>query len=251
MTPEKLVHIQTPMPKPVVNLQLGQRVREARKAVPMTQAELAKLLNLKQSAITEIEAGRINRPKKLREIARITGRSEAWLLGESNDPNGDTEAPTSTDFVGVPIVGIAEAGIFREVDPFSDALDPARVSVPRDRRVPQATLKAYLVQGDSMVDAGILDGDTVITADFMESGLPLRDNMIVVAQRTRDGGQTFELTVKRVKTYKDHIELVPCSSNPKYKPFVFKNMHDDVGNMDGEEVRVLGIVLRVTKEVPI
>lgn len=66
----------------VVNKALGQRVAKAREEAGLSQAQLAKAVGMRQSAIGEIEAGRVSRPKKLREIAREVHRTEEYLLGE-------------------------------------------------------------------------------------------------------------------------------------------------------------------------
>ena len=67
---------------------------------------------------------------------------------------------------------------------------------------------ALEVAGDSMVEAGILDGDTVVIrkGDVAENG------QIVVARV--DG----ELTVKRFERGKERIRLLP--RNPDYAPIV-------------------------------
>lgn len=66
----------------VVNKALGQRIAKSREEAGLSQAQLGKAVGMRQSAIGEIEAGRVLRPKKLREIAREVHRTEEYLLGE-------------------------------------------------------------------------------------------------------------------------------------------------------------------------
>lgn len=73
------------MSEKVVNKALGERVKQAREAAGLTQSQLATAIGSegKQSAIAEIEAGRVRRPKRLHEIAKATNTTVEWLLGLS------------------------------------------------------------------------------------------------------------------------------------------------------------------------
>ena len=92
---------------------------------------------------------------------------------------------------GVPIG--ADAGVHREL-----RLDPALFSMRPD----------YLlrVQGDSMIDEGILDGDLVAVRRAGDA----RDGQVVVARL--DG----ELTIKRLQHRADALRLLP--RNPAHAP---------------------------------
>jgi repressor LexA len=83
------------------------------------------------------------------------------------------------------------------------------------------------VQGDSMIDAGILDHDLVVVKRTPEA----RDNEIVAA--LVDGE---EATVKRFRREGDRVVLI--SENPAYEPMVFS---------DG--VEILGRVVAVLRTV--
>lgn len=69
---------------------------------------------------------------------------------------------------------------------------------------------ALRVTGDSMVDAGILDGDLVIVrrTDTADSGA------LVVALIDND-----EVTLKRLRKHGDRIELTPA--NPSFAPLIY------------------------------
>jgi len=62
------------------------------------------------------------------------------------------------------------------------------------------------VEGDSMIDAGIHSGDILIVDRALEAG----DNDIVIAQ------VNGELTVKRIRTIKNKLYLMP--ENPAFQP---------------------------------
>ena len=89
---------------------------------------------------------------------------------------------------------------------------------------------ALTVRGDSMIGAGILDGDVVI----VRSGSTADDGAVVVA--LLPGPAEDEATVKRLKRTKGRVILVP--ENPSLEPF----------EMDPEG-RILGTVVAVLRRL--
>jgi repressor LexA len=94
-------------------------------------------------------------------------------------------------------------------------------------RHPASKLFALRVSGDSMVGAGILDGDVVI----------------VRRQRTANSGEIVvalvgdEATVKRLKFHAKRVELHP--ENPAYDPII----------PDPKELLLLGKVIEVRRRL--
>ena len=77
------------------------------------------------------------------------------------------------------------------------------------------------VEGDSMINAGIYDGDILVVDRAMEA----EDNKVVVVNL--DG----ELTVKRLKIKETSVFLLP--DNPKYEPIEIRPL---------SEFRIMGVV---------
>jgi repressor LexA len=102
----------------------------------------------------------------------------------------------------VPIIGRIAAGLPLYAQPEWDGSVVVDGAVYRD-----ANLFALRIQGDSMVNAAILDGDLVIC----EPRQYAQNGEIVVALIHQE-----EATVKRFFLRKDHIELRP--ENPAYSP---------------------------------
>jgi repressor LexA len=125
--------------------------------------------------------------------------------------------------VGIPVLGRVAAGqpILAEENQ-SDRLDVADLFGQTDE------LFALKVRGDSMVDAGILEGDYVIVRKQETA----RAGEIVVAL-IED-----EATVKRYQPKRGHIELV--AENPRYEPIVVQA---------DANFRVLGAVRGVVRTV--
>lgn len=137
------------------------------------------------------------------------GRSEATIV-EGNFGSAAPGAPqpaASTnetvrsvgqdDYVSVPLHGRIAAGTPIEALENNDL----SVSIPATM-VGRSSCYALEVSGDSMIEKGILDGDTVI----IERCQSARDGEIVVALVDRE-----EATLKTLKRAGSHVALVPAN----------------------------------------
>ena len=183
--------------------------RIAEEGMPPSQAEIARAMGFSgvRAAQYHLEAleqaGVIERvPGKARGL-RITPAGLAQLGGQSASDFDDSAAPLrrDEDALLLPILGRVAAGAPIGVDPQVDE------HVLLDRNIffpsPDYLLK---VEGDSMRDEGIFDGDLIGVHRTPEA----RSGEIVVA-RIDD-----EITVKLLKIGKDRIRLLP--RNPDYQP---------------------------------
>lgn len=123
--------------------------------------------------------------------------------------------------LSVPLLGQVPAGAL------DAAIEDCVGYIPVQTRHPAAKLFALRVSGDSMIGAGILDGDVVI----------------VRRQRTANSGEIVvalvgdEATVKRLKLHANRAELHP--ENPAYKVIV----------PDPRELSLLGKVIEVRRRL--
>lgn len=124
------------------------------------------------------------------------------------------------DTVGVPLVGTIAAGTPILADESTEEL----LNLPRDL-VGRGTLFSLRVQGDSMVDAAICDGDIVVVRQQSEAF-----NGDIVAAMIDD-----EATVKVFQRRGGHVFLEP--RNPAYDP------------IPGDEAVVLGKIVSVLRRV--
>ena len=124
---------------------------------------------------------------------------------------------------GIPLIGRVAAGqpILAE-ESIEDRLDVGQVFGD------SSDLFALRVRGDSMVDAGILEGDVVIVRQRDQA----KPGAIVVALIGE------EATVKYYRPRADRIELVPA--NEKYDP---------IQVTEGQDFRILGVVTGVLRTV--
>ena len=160
-----------------------------------------------------IKKGYINRSPRLSRGIEILNTDES-----------ESTKKVASNTVEIPIVGRVAAGT-----PILAVQNlEGTVTIDRDFLACRSDVFALRVKGDSMINAGIFDGDLIFarqqkTADLGE---------IVVAQIDN------EATVKYYHPSSDHVELRPA--NPKYKPIIVNNKKDF--SIAG---RVIGVMRKV------
>jgi transcriptional regulator with XRE-family HTH domain len=217
-------------------------IREGLKQPGKTQTGLASHLGIAHPQITQLLKERRN--LKVSEIPRI-----AEYLGI--DPPSSDVTPVTAGLVAGRVVGRVEAGTFREVDEF-DQSEHEEILLARDDKFPNARQFVFDVSGDSMNELRprpILDGDRLVCVAYEDVAheVPVRDGLVAVVQRTRDGGHYREWSVKQVELYDDRAVFAPRSSNPKHKPIVV--MRDNDAD-DGVSVEIIALVRKIQNELP-
>lgn len=214
--------------------------------------ELARKSGIPYANINKYLNGKIEQPRGdiLRRLAEAVGKSVLWLRDGMEIDEGSEAAP-SLRLEAVRVVGKVEAGTFREIDEF-DQEEPELISLPPDDRFPDARQMAFDVSGDSMNDLKprpILPGDRVVGVayDDVADRAVLRDGMVVVVERTRDGGHVREWSVKQIELYEDRTEFHPRSTNPRHKPIVISR---DTEADESTQVRILVLVRRIVNVLP-
>ena len=150
-----------------------------------------------------VEEGRLEKDPGLARGLRLPGRRG--------------EAPT----VLVPLLGRVPAG------PLDAAIEDSEGHLPVQTRRTAADLFSLRVKGDSMKDAGILDGDFIVVRRQPR----VEDGTIVVAL------VGDEATIKRFRLRKGRVELHP--ENDAYEPIV----------PEPGTVRVIGKVVEVRRKL--
>jgi adenine-specific DNA-methyltransferase len=118
------------------------------------------------------------------------------------------EEQSDTQVVQIPLLGLIAAG-----DPIEAIEEKETISVPRSMLSASGNHYALKVRGDSMIDEGIFDGDTVIIKkqDTAENG------EVVVALINGN-----EATLKKIYREKNGFRLQPA--NPKLKPIFVQEL---------------------------
>lgn len=180
---------------------------------PPTRAELGEVLGVRAQTADF----------HLRALARkgylVLERGARAIRATEPDLTPSAEPARASDWHRVPVLGAVQAGLPQF------AIEQLAGSVP----VPPGTRAdfALRVHGDSMIDAGILDGDLVL----VQRATQARSGQTVVAFLGE--GETIETTVKTWWQQAGQApELRPA--NPAFQPHV----------LDGDEaVRLAGIVV--------
>lgn len=199
---------------------ISMNLKDIRKQKGLSQAELAKKIGVSRSAVSMWEIG-ASQPDNdlLLKMSRLMNVSIDALLGNEPARTAST-IPTASNIFPlktkkVPLLGEIACGepIFAEEE-FGNYISTT------DDIDADFCLRA---KGDSMIGAGIHDGDIVFVkaADMVDNGK-------IAAVLIGD-----EATLKRVYFYPEKSKLVLSAENPEYEPFVY------VGD-ELSEVRILG-----------
>ncbi|MBD8121283.1 repressor LexA [Pseudomonas lutea] len=149
-----------------------------------------------------------------RSVARkhIIGLTDAGLIEVvANQARGIRliDARPRAQMLDIPVLGRVAAGV--PIGPDIDTHDTFTLDSRTFMRVPDYLLR---VNGDSMIEDGIFDGDLVGILQTAEA----RDGQIVVARL--DG----EVTIKRLELGADQLRLLP--RNPAYQPIIVRPDQD-------------------------
>lgn len=198
-------------------MKFNERLKELRLSKELTQGELAKLTGLGRSALGMYESGK-REPnfETLEVIADFFNVDMNYLLGKSDVKSSALKGIKNIVPIErrmVPVIGTIAAGTPILAEEHIEAWVPcdARCRVDFGLRV----------QGDSMIDAGIEDGDIV----FIQQVDDVDDGQMAAVCIDDTA------TLKYVYKEKDGVTLNPA--NPRYRP-----MHFDASNCDN--IRVVG-----------
>lgn len=162
-----------------------------------------------------IKKGYIRRAPRLSRGIEILGEHSASAKSEKAEDRNTVEVPViGRVAAGAPILAVQNI--------------EGTVTVDRDFLASQPNVFALHVKGDSMINAGIFDGDLV----FARSQTVAERGEIIIAQ------VDDEATVKYYEPERDHIELRPA--NPKYQPIIVNS--DRKFSIAG---RVIGVLRKI------
>lgn len=162
------------------------------KGYPPSVREIAKAVGLASSSTVH---GHLSRMESKGYIRRDPTKPRAIeILSQSLEDDIPKD-----DVVYAPLIGKVTAGLpITAVENIEEY-----IPIPRSQARSDAKLFVLTIEGDSMVEAGILDGDLII----VQQQNVANNGEIVVAMTEED-----EATVKRFFKEKDHVRLEPENS---------------------------------------
>lgn len=198
------------------------KLRELRKAKGMTMKELGDVIGVAESTISQYETGKREPDfETMLRLGEFFSVSVDYLMRGDNTPG----APVPPGYMPlkmkrVPLVGRIACG-----EPITAEENiEGYVNMPEGGRDADFALRC---EGDSMIDAGINDGDVV----FIRCQ-PVVENGEIAAVRI-----DCEATLKRVYLYSDRLVLQPANSN--YAPMVYTGPELDNVHIEGKAVGVM------------
>ena len=202
---------------------VGDRIRQVRQEQDVTQQELADYIGVSKQAVYKYENNIVtNIPTdKVDAIAKRLKVSPAYLMGweEQPEPKKPTIPPgfePMPKMKKVPLIGSIACG-----EPITAIQNrEGEIDAPENMQCDFA----LRCKGDSMIGAGIHDGDAVYIRIQPEV-----ENGQIAAVRIGD-----DATLKRVYLHKDYIELRP--ENPDYESIIRRREEMNDVHIEGRAV---------------
>ncbi len=210
-------------------LKVGERIKECREKLGLTQDELAQITGYKsRSSINKIEKGGNDLPQsKIVAFAKALKTTPAYLMGWEDEKKDEPSAVIlpSEKIHMIPVFGSVAAGFGAYAS--SDIIEYIPLYIENDFDV--ADTICITVRGQSMYPK-IEDGDKIVVRrqESVDNG---RIAVVMIGD---------EAVVKRVECEKNKLTLI--SINPEYPPRI----------IEGEELancRIVGLVQQVIKAV--
>lgn len=176
----------------------GKRLLELREGKELSQEEVAKRIGVDRTTYAKYESGASRPVRKIAELSQLFGVSTDYILGTSDAPNDSF----GVHMKRVPMLGYAAAG--RPLEDVNQSVAYYDVDDKYDVDF------CITVRGDSMIDAGINDGDIV----FIRAMSEVPNGKIACIRIDGD-----RACLKRFYRTGDTVTLV--SANSAYAPMVF------------------------------
>lgn len=185
-----------------------QRIKLRREELGLSQEALAKRMGYKsKSSINKIEMGINDIPQsKVLAFARALNTTTAYLMGDDDSREANPIPPgfePIPQMRKIPLVGHIACG---QPITAEENLE-GYVEAPAEKQIDFA----LTCHGDSMIDAGIHDGDTV----YIRKQKEVENGQIAAV---RIGG---EATLKRVYYYPDEGKIILQAANAAYAPLSY------------------------------
>lgn len=172
----------------------------AKNGFPPTVRELAKILNLSSPATIQAHLDMLEKKNYIKRQGNMNRTIELLV------PN---EYQINNKIENIPLLGTIKAGL-----PTEAILNPDEFfSIPSEMIPKGKSIFALNVSGDSMINAGIFDGDIVI----IEKTSIVKNGEIAALMNDNN-----EVTIKRFFKEKDYFRLQP--ENDHLKPIILKNV---------------------------
>lgn len=223
---------------------IGKRIEKYRKALGISQVELAAKSGVSQPTIADLEKNKQSTSKKLPAIARSLNVTVGDLDPEFRNQWAFTSPKESAtgphDIKNVPVVGFTQAGVWTEFESFEDDGFHGEQIPHVPGKWSKLQQYAFKVRGNSMDADRIFDGDFVVVVNYFDARSDIIDGDRVVIERVRNSAT--ERTIKQVEVKGKEVHFCPRSTDSRHKPIIVKISHH-MKEADDTEVRLVGLVI--------
>lgn len=199
-------------------------LRNRRKELGLTMKEVADACSVSEATVSRWESGNIGDMKRSRisALANILKISPSLIVGFADDEKIYNQLEMT--YIKVPLYGDISCGTGAFVD--DNILD--YVAVPDDGLNPNKEYFAQVAKGDSMIEAGIDDGDIIIfeKTNVIEDG---KIGCFCIDENIA--------TCKKIKKGSTFIQLIPANRN--YDPIVI--------DIENQNFRIVGLLKKSIK----
>lgn len=202
---------------------IGQRIRRAREARGMSQAQLAKAVGIAQQTLATLEGDPDRGTKHVLKFAQALNQDPNWLAtGEgamrsvfAGEPTTLTPLAPADGFSPVSVIGAVQAGVWREALQW-ERDECYAVTVPIPPAFAGRRVFGLEVRGPSMNEV-YPHRSVVFCVNFIELGRePRAGERVVVYRRSKD--QLMEATLKEYWIDEKGVAwLRPRSSHPDFQ----------------------------------
>lgn len=200
----------------------AERIQEGMNLRNLKQSDLVEKTGISKGALSSYLSGRyVPKQNNIYLISKALNVNEAWLMG--NDVPMERHFSSLKTGVTINVLGRVAAGI--PIEAIEDIIDTEEIT---EEMASTGEFFGLQIRGDSM-EPKISSGDVVIVRQQNDA----ENGDIVIATVNGD-----EATCKRLRKYRDGIELV--SNNPNYSPMFFSNEE-----IEQKPVRIIGKVVEL------
>ncbi|PZO78469.1 MAG: phage repressor [Mesorhizobium amorphae] len=208
----------------------------------MNPTSTAAKADVGESAVRDILRGKARSPgvELLAKIAKALDTTIDALLGNASLPIPTDVRRIAAPVQELPVIGRVSASHWWEVEDADRPLEEWG-TVPSVSGYPIDWQFGMIVEGNCLNKLA-KHGDRLVCLDAIKSGYTLKDDDLLVIERSRYGGHMLQRTAKRLRQIGQEFELWPESDDPAHQE-PLRLSHPP----EGEEVRVYAKVLWILK----
>jgi SOS-response transcriptional repressor LexA len=163
---------------------ISERIKKRRKKLGLTQAALAEMVGIAQQSLQSIESGKIEKPRKIKELAEALQTTPEFLLFGVGEIDNATVVASAGNYL--PLISMVQAGVWtdiQEVAPLDVELYPCPIKCSKRSFIVK-------VEGESMLP-DFRPGDLI----YVDPDAQVENSSYVVARLDDENQATFKQLV--------------------------------------------------------